>query len=128
MKCTIYFTLLYNIVYYRVYNTLYFTEYFSVQYTLMYSKSLYILLYITSPDTRYTERCSRTGSHWTTYCDRCSYTQHTKKTATNLHRVPGSLVGMATGYGAGRPGDRILVGGEILRTCPYWPWVPHSLL
>jgi hypothetical protein len=29
---------------------------------------------------------------------------------------------------AGRSGDRILVGGEIFRICPDWPWGPPSLL
>jgi hypothetical protein len=34
---------------------------------------------------------------------------------------PGSVVGIATGYEAGRYGDRIPVGGEIFRTCPDRP-------
>ena len=29
---------------------------------------------------------------------------------------------------AGRSGDRIPVGGEIFRTCPYRPWGPPSLM
>ena len=65
----------------------------------MYSKTLYIVLYITSPDTRYTERCSRTrfpiGPHTVT-----DVRTHNTQTASNiLYRGPGILVGMATGYG-----------------------------
>jgi len=41
---------------------------------------------------------------------------------------PGSLVGIVTELRAGRPGDRILVGGEIFRICPDLPWGPPSLL
>ena len=41
---------------------------------------------------------------------------------------PGSSVGIATSYGLDGPGDRIQVGAEIFRTCPYRPWGPHSLL
>ena len=41
---------------------------------------------------------------------------------------PGSSVGIATAYGAGRSGDRNPVGSEIFRTCPDRPWVPPSLL
>jgi len=39
-----------------------------------------------------------------------------------------SSVGIATGYGAGRTGDRIPVGDEIFLTCPDRPWGPPSLL
>ena len=48
----------------------------------------------------------------------------------NLRRKGGlgSVVNIATGYGAGRSGDRIPVGGDIFRTCPDRPWGPPSLL
>ena len=83
----------------------------------MYSKTLCTVLYITS---RNTERCSRTifpiGQQTLTDVR----THNTQKASNILYREPGILVGMATGYGAGRPGNRILVGGGIFRTCPYW--------
>ena len=41
---------------------------------------------------------------------------------------PGSVVGIAAGYGLDGPGDRIPVEGEIFRTCPDRPWGPPSLL
>ena len=41
--------------------------------------------------------------------------------------VPGSSVGIATGYGLDGPGSNP-GGGEIFRTCPDRPWGPHSLL
>ena len=44
------------------------------------------------------------------------------------HCGPGSVVGIATGYGAGWSGDRIPVGGEIFGTYPDRPWGPPSLL
>ena len=40
-------------------------------------------------------------------------------------RGPGSILGIATGFGAGRTGDRISVGG---RDFPHRPWGPPSLL
>jgi hypothetical protein len=40
---------------------------------------------------------------------------------------PGSVVGIATGYGLDGPGSNP-GEGEIFRTCPYWPWGPPSLL
>jgi hypothetical protein len=40
---------------------------------------------------------------------------------------PGSVVGIATGYGLDGPGMNP-GGGEIFRTCPDWPWGPPSLL
>ena len=40
---------------------------------------------------------------------------------------PGSVVGIATGYGLDGPGSNP-GGGEIFRTCPDWPWGPPSLL
>ena len=43
-------------------------------------------------------------------------------------RGPGSSVGIATGYGLERSGDRNTGGGEIFRTCPDRPWGPTSLL
>ena len=39
---------------------------------------------------------------------------------------PGSIVGIATGYGLDGPG--ISRWGEIFRTCPDLPWGPPSLL
>jgi len=44
------------------------------------------------------------------------------------HSGPGSVVGIANGYGAGRSGDRIPVGGEIFRNCSDRPWGPPSPL
>jgi hypothetical protein len=41
---------------------------------------------------------------------------------------PGSSVGIATGYGLERSGDRIPVKGEIFRTCSDRPWGLPSLL
>jgi hypothetical protein len=41
---------------------------------------------------------------------------------------PGSVVGIAIGYGLGRSGDRIPMRGEIFCTCPDRPWGPPSLL
>ena len=42
---------------------------------------------------------------------------------------PGSVVGIATGYGLDGPGiESRLGGGEIFRTCPDRPWGPPSLL
>ena len=40
---------------------------------------------------------------------------------------PGSVVGIATGYGLDGPGSNP-GGGEIFRTCPDRPWGPPSLL
>ena len=40
---------------------------------------------------------------------------------------PGSVVGMATGYGLDGPGIET-GGGEIFRTCPDLPWGPPSLV
>ena len=41
--------------------------------------------------------------------------------------MPGSSVGIATGYGLDRPGTNP-GGDEILRNCPDRPWGPPSLL
>ena len=41
--------------------------------------------------------------------------------------MPGSVVGIATGYGLEGPWIES-GGGEIFRTCPYRPWGPPSLL
>ena len=41
---------------------------------------------------------------------------------------PGSIVGIATGYGLDGPGITSRWGGEIFRTCPDRPWDPPSLL
>ena len=41
---------------------------------------------------------------------------------------PGSLVGIASGYGLDGPGIESRWGGEIFRTCPDRPWGPPSLL
>ena len=41
---------------------------------------------------------------------------------------PGSVVGIATGYGLDGPGIESRWGVEILRTCPYRSWGPPSLL
>jgi hypothetical protein len=51
------------------------------------------------------------------------------KNSTLLRRVgrEGS-VGIATTLRGGQSGDRIPVGGELFRTCPYRPWGPPSLL
>jgi hypothetical protein len=40
---------------------------------------------------------------------------------------PGSVVGIATGYGLDGPGSNP-GGGEILRTCLDWSWGQPSLL
>jgi len=42
-------------------------------------------------------------------------------------RVPGSSVGIVTGYGLDGPGIKFR-WGEIFRTCPDLPWGPPSLL
>ena len=41
---------------------------------------------------------------------------------------PGSVVGIATGYGLNGPGIESRWGGEIFRTCPDRPWGPSRLL
>ena len=41
---------------------------------------------------------------------------------------PGTVVGIATGYGLDGPGIESRWGGEIFLTCPYRPWGPPSLL
>ena len=41
---------------------------------------------------------------------------------------PGSVVGIATGYGLDGPGIESRWGGEIFHTCPDRPWGPPSLL
>jgi hypothetical protein len=43
---------------------------------------------------------------------------------------PGSVVGIATGYGLDGPGIESLLegGGEIFRICPDRPWGPPNLL
>ena len=41
---------------------------------------------------------------------------------------PGSLVGIATGYGLDGPGIESRWVGEIFRTCQNRPWGPPSLL
>jgi len=41
---------------------------------------------------------------------------------------PGSIVGIATGYGLDGPGIESRWGGEIFRTCPDRPCGPPSLL
>ena len=41
---------------------------------------------------------------------------------------PGSVAGYSDWRRAGRPGDRILVGGEIFHICPDRSWLPPSLL
>ena len=43
-------------------------------------------------------------------------------------RGPGSVVGIATGYGLEGPGIESPWGGEIFRTCPDRSWSPPSLL
>jgi hypothetical protein len=42
-------------------------------------------------------------------------------------RRPGSVVGIATGYGLDGPGSNP-GGGEIFRACPDRPWGPPRLL
>ena len=44
-----------------------------------------------------------------------------------FHKLPGSSVGIATDYGLDGAGSNP-GGGEIFRTCPYWPCGPPSLL
>ena len=44
------------------------------------------------------------------------------------HSGPGSVVGLATGYGLDGPGIESRWVGEIFRTCPDRPWGPPSLL
>jgi hypothetical protein len=41
---------------------------------------------------------------------------------------PGSVVGIATGYGLDGPGIESYWGGEIFRICPDQPWGPPTLL
>jgi hypothetical protein len=41
---------------------------------------------------------------------------------------PGSVVGIATGYGLDGPEIESRWGGEIFYTCPDWPWGQPSLL
>ena len=41
---------------------------------------------------------------------------------------PGSVVGIATGYGLDGQGIEPRWGGEIIRTCPDRPWGPPSIL
>ena len=41
---------------------------------------------------------------------------------------PGSVDGIATGYGLEGPGIESRRGGEIFRTCPDRPWGPPRLL
>jgi len=41
---------------------------------------------------------------------------------------PGSVVGIATGYGLDGPGIESRWGGEIFRTCPDRPWGPPNVL
>jgi hypothetical protein len=66
---------------------------------------------------------------------------HSSRTQTNQYTSPMWITGAPRNkYGpgsgslcsdwlrAGRSGDRIPVGGEILRTCPDRPWGPPSLL
>ena len=45
-----------------------------------------------------------------------------------ITRGPGSVVGIATGYGLDGPGIETPGGGEIFRTFPDRPWGPPSLL
>ena len=47
---------------------------------------------------------------------------------TPLNLGPGSVVGIATGYGLDGPGIESRWGGEIFRTCPDRTWGPTSLL
>jgi hypothetical protein len=42
-------------------------------------------------------------------------------------RGPGSVVGIATGYGLDGPGIESRWGGEIFRSYPDWPWGPSLL-
>ena len=47
---------------------------------------------------------------------------------TSIVVAPGSLVGIATGYGLDDPWIESRWGGEIFRICPDRPWGPPSLL
>ena len=60
---------------------------------------------------RYIDRCSNTVMYWVLEFS-----------------GPGSVVGMATGYGLDGPGFESRWGGEISRTCPDRPWGTPSLL
>jgi hypothetical protein len=53
---------------------------------------------------------------------------HNLRPVININGGRDSSVGIATGYGAGRSGDRIPVGGEIFRTRPDRSWDLPSLL
>ena len=53
--------------------------------------------------------------------------QRRKKNHVYTTCGPGSVVGIATGYGLEGPGIESR-GGEIFRTYPDWPWGPPSLL
>jgi len=48
--------------------------------------------------------------------------------ATSKLSGPGSVVGIATGYGLDGPGIESRWGVRFFRTCPYRPWGPPSLL
>ena len=47
---------------------------------------------------------------------------------TFLCSGPGSVGGIATGYGLECPGIESVLGGKIFRTCAEQPWDPPSLL
>ena len=52
---------------------------------------------------------------------------HTSNAPLALYSGPGSVVGIASGYGLDGPGIESR-WGEIFRTCPDRPWGPHRLL
>jgi hypothetical protein len=52
---------------------------------------------------------------------------HTSNAPLALYSGPGSVVGIASGYGLDGPGIESR-WGEIFRTCPDRPWGPPSLL
>ena len=61
-------------------------------------------------------------------CFTCNQLEYIFTLWYNWNCGPGSSVGLATGNGPERSGDRIPVGDEIFRTCPNQPWDPPSLL
>ena len=67
-------------------------------------------------------RMLQLGSHWMDFHE-ILYLSTFRK-----YGEPGSVDGVATGYGLDGPGIESRWGGEIFRTCPDRPWGPPSLL
>ena len=71
---------------------------------------------------------SHSTEAWGISC--CNYIWHYCLLAvrTVIKSGPGSIVGMATGYGLDSPGIDSRWGGEIFRACTDRPWASPSLL